>query len=625
MASTSLLLFTLLTVIAEGFYCRVLEEVARNLPRGWRQALRQFNLLLCQKETTKNSLISEDYLEDLEHPASFFRVEFKKKDLHEKVGFDVILRSDYLEVEKVHEGSVAEWNALKPLKALQRRDRLIEVNRIIGNSSKMVEELKHSATVRLLVIRVSEQDRRELDRKTAEKDLQKALALPGPRNLLAGIPEPGNSKVVTLHARNVEQFLAIQPITVLMVYAHWCADSQAFAPQFRRAAELVELREPTVKFAKFNHGDKANAESDLCEAERLNVSSYPSFFLINGGQHEPFSGPSAEEIAAFVSARVRGKDPDREIRKVLLKMRPMLYRDDTPPEEVLDLEPELFDDTVLKNYPENNRIWIIEFYSDKCPFCRSLKSEYRRAAREVDRRVMRFAAVNLRAFPDLAERFGVSSYPLIISLYAGRRGEDMTGLGGAESIVRFAKEQHRKFFSKSPDWAKEMPKWPTQDSLSSPAEFGAWNGTGGTWRELLGRSTWFLLHTLAARYPEVPSKADRVAIQNFMAALGQHYPCPICRRHLRDKLMSLPVASENRRELSLWLCQLHNSVNKDLHKAQHSCNSFELDLQYLKTCGDCTQQASIDEEEPPQPGHWNYFHYMETNPIPVQASKSEEL
>eukprot|EP00435_Cladocopium_sp_Y103_P050785 s781_g15.t1 len=239
-----------------------------------------------------------------------------------------------------------------------------------------------------------------------------------------------------------------------------------------------------------------------------------------------------------------------------------------------------------------------------------------------------------RAAPALAKA-GVSSYPWIISLYAGRRGEDMTGLGGAESIVRFAKEQHRKFYSKSPDWAKEMPKWPTQDSLSSPAEPRGLNSTGGTWRELLGRSTWFLLHTLAARYPEVPSKADRVAIHNLVAALGQHYPCPICRRHLRDKLMSLPVASENRRELSLWLCQLHNSVNKDLHKAQHSCNSFELDLQYLKTCGECTQ-ASIDEEtpdprdkrmgeEPPQPGHWNYFQYMETDPIPVEASKSEEL
>eukprot|EP00434_Breviolum_minutum_P027995 symbB.v1.2.024769.t1/scaffold2369.1/size81015/2 len=306
----------------------------------------------------------------------------------------------------------------------------------------------------------------------------------------------------------------------------------------------------------------------------------------------------------------------------------MLYRDDTPPEEVLDLEPEVFDETVLKNSPENNRIWIIEFYSDKCPFCRSLKPEYRRAAREVDRTVLRFAAVNLRAFPDLAERFSVSSYPWIISIYAGRRGEDMTGLGGAESIVRFAKNQHRKLYvAGGPTWAEEIPKWPAQESMSSPAEPGqGLNNTPGTWREVLGKSTWFLLHSLAARYPEMPSKADRVSIHALIASIGQHYPCPICRTHLREKLMSLPVASANRRELSHWLCQLHNSVNKDLHKAQHSCNSFELDLQYLKSCGECTgTQASIDEEETP-PGQWNYLQYMESAfPASSTLSSSEEL
>ena len=145
------------------------------------------------------------------------------------------------------------------------------------------------------------------------------------------------------------------------------------------------------------------------EAERLNISSYPALFLINGGQHagvlaysacytsyghakssqwkcyiyilcryqlhgvqfvlfilytiytgytelphmiyhatyccihyedriywmqnreaatleELFSAQGAEEMVAFVSARVQGKDPEREMRRVLLKMRPMLYR-----------------------------------------------------------------------------------------------------------------------------------------------------------------------------------------------------------------------------------------------------------------------------------------------------------
>eukprot|EP00913_Durusdinium_trenchii_P025105 g23565.t1 len=83
-------------------------------------------------------------------------------------------------------------------------------------------------------------DRKELERQKAEKDLLKVLQMPGPPQLLGGIPEPSNSKVATLHARNVEQFLAIQPITVLMVYAHGCSHSQRMTPEFRRAAELLE-------------------------------------------------------------------------------------------------------------------------------------------------------------------------------------------------------------------------------------------------------------------------------------------------------------------------------------------------------------------------------------------------
>eukprot|EP00913_Durusdinium_trenchii_P027778 g26047.t1 len=358
---------------------------------------------------------------------------------------------------------------------------------------------------------------------------------------------------------------------------------------------------------------------------RLNVSSYPAFFLINGGQHEPFSVHSAEEMAAFVSAKVRGKDPDREIRKVLLKIRPMLYREDTPPEEVLDLEPEAFDETARASqeaFRGPGRALVGALWS--------LKPEYRRASREVKSPNIRFAAVNSRAFPDLAERFGVSSYPWVISIYAGRslgktacvgderRGEDMTGLGGAESLVRFAREQHQKLYSGSPSWAEEWPRWPAQDSLSSLAEPS--NSSGGTWRELLGRSTWFLLHSMAARYPETPSKADQVALQGLFASLGQHFPCPICRTHLREKLLSLPLAHHNRTELTK-LCQLHNMVNKDLHKAQHSCNSFELDLQYLKSCGECTQVHIEEEDEVAAPGHWNYFQYMEM--APAEARRHE--
>jgi len=413
------------------------------------------------------------------------------------------------------------------------------------------------------------------------------------------------------------------------VYAHWCGHCRELAPEYTRSAELVEKMslQQSVRFAKFDHGDEANRENDIGDSSRLNITSYPAFFLFNGGKHEPFYGlHSADEIAAYVGAKARGEDPEGAIKRVLFKMRPMMYRGDTADDKVLDLEPENFEEMVLSNPAENNRVWIIEYYSDKCPFCRSLKPEYIKASEEVKRKLgssVKLAAVNSRAFHDLAELFGVTSYPWIISVYAGRKGEDMTGLGGAESIVRFATEQHEKLWKKSPDWAKELPKMPESSSSAQTREEQLPDNSTGTWRELLGRRTWFFLHTLAAKYPEDPTEADQASVKALVASLGQHYPCPICRQHLQGKLVDPalgPVPTSSRTDLTKWFCQLHNMVNSDLGKPQFSCNAFELDLKYLKSCGECTVSKSVDSDaEQVSSSAWNYFKYLEAT-----ASKVKE-
>lgn len=44
-------------------------------------------------------------------------------------------------------------------------------------------------------------------------------------------------------------------------------------------------------------------------------------------------------------------------------------------------------------------------------------------------------------------------------------------------------------------------------------------------------------------------------MRNFVAGLGQHYPCKLCRKHLRLKLMEPelgPVRTQNRTALSQW-------------------------------------------------------------------------
>merc|ERR1712054_163926 len=40
-----------------------------------------------------------------------------------------------------------------------------------------------------------------------------------------------------------------------------------------------------------------------------------------------------------------------------------------------------------------------------------------------------------------------------------------------------------------------------------------YGGQGGSWRELLGRHSWFLLHFLAAKYPEYPKPEDQQAMR----------------------------------------------------------------------------------------------------------------
>jgi len=119
------------------------------------------------------------------------------------------------------------------------------------------------------------------------------------------------------------------------------------------------------------------------------------------------------------------------------------------------------------------------------------------------------------------------------------------------------------------------------------ANYGSAGGGGG-WREILGSRTWFFLHSVAAKYPDHPSDNDKESVRNLVAALGQHYPCKLCRKHLKQQLRELrPIAVDTRQELTVWMCELHNMVNKDIGKKLFDCNPFHLDLEYLKDCGEC--------------------------------------
>lgn len=607
-------------------------ELVKSLPGGWRQGISNLHSYMeCEgfnagaddssTKMPKVILRSESYLAGLEAPVMYFKVDLVRTEDGQKAGFGVTQRLDFLEVEKVaKEGLLVDWNKKHRARMVKVKDRIINVNGVESNASSMAAELREGGDISLRVVRLGQEDIDRQAQRALMKETKKIQKMKGPPGLGMGIPEPKDSKVVVLHGYNVDKFIAATPLCVVMLYANWCGHCREIASEYTEAARLLHSWNlpKYTRIGKLDDGDEAHRSFGHGSEARFNYTSFPTLIVFEDGKEKFRIGiDSAEEFAGGIKAIAMGEDPEKEVEKVLLKQRPMLYRPEVGSEVVYDLEPETFDDVVLAEYPENNAVWIIEFYSDKCPFCRSLKPEYIKAAKELKEKFgekIRVGAVNSRAFKDIPLRFGVTSYPWIISIYANKKVEDMTGLGGSESIVRFGGEAKQTVWRSKPKWST-VPILVPDDTAKTPgvndAKDQTFNNTG-SWRELLGRRTWFFLHTLAAKYPENPTEEDKAGVRHIVSGLGQHYPCPICRQHLRQKLVDPevgPVPVDNRQDLAVWFCKLHNRVNADLKKAQQSCSPFQLDLMYLKSCGECSANPGNDTK-PEEVAAWDINDYF---------------
>lgn len=91
----------------------------------------------------------------------------------------------------------------------------------------------------------------------------------------------------------------------------------------------------------------------------------------------------------------------------------------------------------------------------------------------------------------------------------------------------------------------------------------------------LGQSTWTMLHSIAAYYPEdSPSPASQRAATTLVDALGQLYPCTYCREHLAETLQTNRPDVRNRHHFEQWLCALHNDVNERTGKPTFDCRKI---------------------------------------------------
>ncbi|KAJ2662686.1 hypothetical protein IWW48_001744 [Coemansia sp. RSA 1200] len=85
-----------------------------------------------------------------------------------------------------------------------------------------------------------------------------------------------------------------------------------------------------------------------------------------------------------------------------------------------------------------------------------------------------------------------------------------------------------------------------------------------TLRAQLGRRSWYLLHVMASRYPEGPTRDKKNAAKDFLFLLSRLYTCGDCAHHSQQHLKKYQPLVGSRNKLKQYLCSMHNVVNKSL-------------------------------------------------------------
>lgn len=111
-------------------------------------------------------------------------------------------------------------------------------------------------------------------------------------------------------------------------------------------------------------------------------------------------------------------------------------------------------------------------------------------------------------------------------------------------------------------------------------------------RQELGKIGWKMLHSFAAAYPTEPTDKQKKAFHDLINAFRVLYPCEECRGHFDKMIEENPVKDDNRKTVVLYLCKLHNIVNKKLGKDIFDCKkAFEF------WGGDCGCSEEGDEKD----------------------------
>jgi hypothetical protein len=96
-----------------------------------------------------------------------------------------------------------------------------------------------------------------------------------------------------------------------------------------------------------------------------------------------------------------------------------------------------------------------------------------------------------------------------------------------------------------------------------------YNAGDGMITSAWGPAIWHSLHMMSFNYPVNPTSEDKRNYRNFVLNLRHILPCKYCRMNLKTNFKQLPLKMsdmKNRETFSRYIYELHELVNKMLHK-----------------------------------------------------------
>eukprot|EP00736_Rhodelphis_marinus_P010317 Rmarinus@m.6313 len=91
----------------------------------------------------------------------------------------------------------------------------------------------------------------------------------------------------------------------------------------------------------------------------------------------------------------------------------------------------------------------------------------------------------------------------------------------------------------------------------------------------LGQSSWALLHSAVAAYPRRPTRGAEKDMENFFSSLSRVFPCRRCGVHFQWYMGRHPPDFSSQANLSQWLCEYHNAVNRRTGKPEFDCGLID--------------------------------------------------